>query len=103
MPVGSSGCSNAGGAPMRPLTIPPRFEILEKLGADSFSRLLRARDTLLEREVYLAYPTPNQTPKNNTPAIQHRLREARALARIDHPAVQRLIDVIDVPGGPLLV
>lgn len=84
--------------------IPDRFEILEELVSDEVERLVSARDTELEREVVLKMPGPGMVNALRTVDGSDRaLREARTLARVRHPGVPRVLDVLELPTGPLLV
>lgn len=87
---------------MNPLSIPERFEILEEVGVDASERVLRARDRVLDREVFLkqlvrsAYDTLGRDRGKC-------LREAKALAKVRHPGVVQLFDVLESRVGPLLI
>lgn len=89
---------------MTRLPIPERFEILEQVTETAGELVLRARDRVLLREVLLKLPGPGLTALLEENQDHRRaLREARALARLQHPGVLRLVDVIETPRGPLLV
>jgi len=62
---------------------------------------MRARDCTLGREVTLVRCSEHPLVAGADGAA--RLREARALASLDHPGVQRLYDVLDEVPGPILV
>lgn len=67
-----------------------RYEVIELLGQGSMGRVYRARDTDLCRDVALKHINP---VRSNGAHAQERLRrEARAMARVEHPAVVRLYD-----------
>lgn len=92
------------GTPTELPAVPDRFEVLEELPAAGGARLLRAHDTLLLREVFLKCPGATLREAYCDDSLRERsLREARALANIEHPAVDRLLDVLETPAGPLLV
>ncbi len=80
--------------------LPDRFQPLEELARGETGVLVRARDKLLQREVVLKLP-----PESTQPVAENEreLREARALARVQHRAIVRLLDVLDSPAGPVLV
>lgn len=85
--------------------IPDRFTVLEEIAHTDSEILLRARDTVLEREVVLKLPGAGAR-KHILGKSRERtrvLREARALAKVQHPGVARLLDVIETAQGPLLV
>lgn len=84
--------------------IPARFEILDEIAHGEGEKLLRARDTVLAREVVLRLPAPELA--RTWPDAQMRaaeLRSARALAQVRHPGVVRLLDVLETPDGALAV
>ncbi len=84
--------------------LPERFEVLELVVDDGVERMLRARDRTLDREVLIKAPSTASGGQQRSDAERlQSLREARALARIDHPGVVRLLDVVETPDGPLLV
>jgi len=82
--------------------VPDRFQILEELARCETGTLLRARDKLLQREVVLKLP-PDGLRADLGSEAQRELREARALARVQHRAIVRLLDVLESPAGPVLV
>lgn len=83
---------------------PERYEIQETLVENEGEILYRGRDRVLLREVILKRPGPGlASTLMETGDTPRALREARALAQVQHPGVVRLIDVVECPGGPLLV
>ncbi|MFI6584297.1 serine/threonine-protein kinase [Embleya sp. NPDC050493] len=97
-----------------------RFELLERLGGGGMGLVWRARDLALEREVALKEvrpPDPALLEDDPTAARMLRervLREARSLARLNHPNVVTIHHIVDaaevphpwlvmelVPGGSL--
>ncbi|MCA8972168.1 MAG: caspase family protein [Planctomycetes bacterium] len=82
--------------------VPPRYEVRETLIDDDEQTLQRAYDTLLEREVLLKRAGTAHADRFGLDAKKV-LREARALAGIDSPYVQRLLEVIETGNGPVLV
>ncbi|WP_274557366.1 serine/threonine-protein kinase [Streptomyces spiramyceticus] len=85
-----------------------RFELLERLGSGGMGTVWRARDTALHREVALKEVRPSG-PASTGDAEASRvlrervLREARALARINHPHVVTIHHIIDEAPHPWLV
>lgn len=65
-----------------------RYRLAELVGCGGMGRVWRAHDLLLEREVALKEVT---VPNGRAIA----LREARATARLSHPNVVRIYDVVD--------
>ncbi|MYZ39117.1 MULTISPECIES: serine/threonine-protein kinase [unclassified Streptomyces] len=92
---------NAGGQERR--VIDGRFELLGRLGAGGMGMVWRALDLALHREVALKEvrpPDPALLAADPAAArlLRERvLREARALARIDHPAVVTIHHIVDSP------
>src|SRR5689334_5293183 len=90
------------GLPMPLPRVSDRFQILEELARCETGTLLRARDQLLQREVVLKLP-PEGARADGGSETERELREARALARVQHRAIVRLLDVLESPAGPVLV
>ncbi|HEX6462899.1 MAG TPA: serine/threonine-protein kinase, partial [Vicinamibacterales bacterium] len=80
-------------------TIGP-YEIIERLGLGGMGQVFLARDTRLQRKVALKI----LTPEGNRNEAQDAMREARAAARINHPNVASVYDVLeDGNGRPVIV
>ncbi|MDW4909778.1 serine/threonine-protein kinase [Streptomyces sp. ADMS] len=78
-----------------------RFELLERLGSGGMGTVWRARDAVLHREVALKAVRPDAAA---TDAVRERvLREARALARLNHPHVVTVHQIIDDDPHPWIV
>ncbi|MEU1723390.1 protein kinase [Nonomuraea sp. NPDC005692] len=81
-----------------------RFELTERLGGGGMGLVWRAWDTALHREVALKeVRPPDPSFEEHDPeaarALRARvLREARALARLNHPHVATIHHIVD-PGG----
>lgn len=95
---------NTGGPETR--LIDNRFELLERLGGGGMGLVWRARDTMLHREVALKEVRPPDPamaaadPKAAHELRERVLREARALARLQHPHVAVIHHIVDTPDHP---
>lgn len=82
-----------------------RFELVERLGGGGMGTVWRARDLVLHRDVALKEvrpPDPALAEHDVEGARTLRarvLREARALARIDHPNVVTIHHIVDAGEG----
>ncbi|PTL76701.1 protein kinase [Vitiosangium sp. GDMCC 1.1324] len=71
-----------------------RFEIIEGLGEGAMGQVFRAQDEELQRVVALKFLFPREELAGMG------LREARAIARLDHENIVRIFDVSEWSGGP---
>src|SRR5947208_14236119 len=80
---------------------PPGYDVLEELGRGSTAVVQLARQRTIGRLVALKRIAYAHQPSSN----EHRRlqREARLLARLDHPAVVRVYDAFDHDGALVLV
>jgi serine/threonine protein kinase len=83
-----------------------RFELLDRLGSGGMGTVWRARDVGLHREVAIKEVRPADAAMfENNPALaaQQRervLRESRALARLQHPNVVSIYQIIESEDSP---
>ncbi|SCE25835.1 Serine/threonine protein kinase, partial [Streptomyces sp. IgraMP-1] len=80
-----------------------RFTLLAPLGSGGMGTVWRARDQVLHREVALKEvrpPDPAMTGPEAAATLRERvLREARALARLSHPHVVTIHQIVDAGAG----
>ncbi|MGI5378920.1 protein kinase domain-containing protein [Streptomyces sp. CA-251387] len=78
-----------------------RFELVERLGSGGMGTVWRARDTVLQREVALKAV---RSDADTVGVMRERvLREARALARLSHPHVVMVHQIVDADPHPWIV
>ncbi|MEV7883339.1 serine/threonine-protein kinase [Streptomyces sp. NPDC002817] len=82
-----------------------RYRLLAKLGHGGMGTVWRAKDETVDREVAVKEPrVPDHLPdRERVNAFERMRREARAAARLDHPAVVNVHDVAVVDGQPWIV
>jgi serine/threonine protein kinase len=68
-----------------------RYRILRRLGQGGFGRVYLARDEELDRPVAIKVPNPERIAGPDD--VEEYLREARTLARLDHPHIVPVYDV----------
>ncbi|AWE51958.1 serine/threonine protein kinase [Streptomyces nigra] len=110
-PVRSAGAASSG-RPARSAPEPGtgrlvagRYRLLAKLGHGGMGTVWRAKDETVDREVAVKEPrVPDHLPeRERANAFERMRREARAAARLDHPAVVNVHDVAVVDGRPWIV
>src|SRR5215510_10879045 len=69
-----------------------RYQILEEIGRGGFATVYRARDTELERLVALKELHPHLLA--DTDWVERFRHEARLIARLNHPHIVTLYDLI---------
>ncbi|MHC3453737.1 serine/threonine-protein kinase [Streptomyces prasinus] len=82
-----------------------RYRLLSKLGHGGMGTVWRAADETVDREVAVKEPrVPDHlSERERANAFERMRREARAAARLDHPAVVNVHDVAVVDGQPWIV
>ncbi len=81
-----------------------RYHILEKLGEGGMAVVYKAYDTHLEHEVAVKVIRLDNLPRNaEERALKRFEREAKAVARLDHPNLVKVTDYGEYEGNPYLV
>ncbi|MFH8774893.1 serine/threonine-protein kinase [Streptomyces sp. NPDC017958] len=92
--MGEAGEPVAGGIPG--LLVNARYRLVESIGQGGMGRVWRAVDEMLDRLVAVKeIRIDGQAAEDSRTHRERTLREARATARIDHPNVVRVYDVVD--------
>ncbi len=77
------------------------FRVVAKLGAGGMGEVYLAEDTRLGRKVALKSPSESWLRDPDARLRLH--REARAAARLNHPRIAAVYDVLDLDGRPYIV
>src|SRR5579863_4721112 len=82
-----------------------RYEILEPVGHGAMGTVWRARDLRLDREVAVkeVRVCGPMTSQDRNVMRERSLREARVAARLNHPGVVTVHDVIESEGSPWII
>ncbi|MEU1801065.1 serine/threonine-protein kinase [Streptomyces sp. NPDC019937] len=82
-----------------------RYRLLARLGHGGMGTVWKAHDQIVDREVAVKEPrVPAHLPDRERRTVHQRMeREARAAARIDHPSVVTVHDVVVEDGRPWIV
>ncbi|MEV8433129.1 protein kinase [Streptomyces chartreusis] len=91
---GLPGNTRSGGVPG--VLVTGRYRLVESIGQGGMGRVWRAVDEILDRLVAVKeMRIDGLDPEDTRTRRERTLREARATARIDHPNVVRVYDVVD--------
>jgi formylglycine-generating enzyme required for sulfatase activity/dienelactone hydrolase/predicted Ser/Thr protein kinase len=77
------------------------YRIIEKLGQGGMGEVFLARDTSLERNVAIKFLPPEM--RNDPVARERFLREAKAVATLDHPHICVVHETGEAEGAPFIV
>ncbi|MER7415350.1 protein kinase [Micromonospora peucetia] len=88
-----------------PQLVADRYRLLSPLGQGGMGRVWKARDEVLHRDVAIKelVPPPSLTDEERREMRERSLREARAIARLNHINVVRVFDVLRTDGDPWIV
>ncbi|TDC59008.1 serine/threonine protein kinase [Micromonospora sp. KC207] len=86
-------------------TIGDRYSLRSAVGNGGMGTVWRATDTLLRRDVAVKEVVlpPGLAPSDRDAMYERTLREARAAAALQHPAVVQVYDVVTEGGRPWIV
>ncbi|MGN9890019.1 protein kinase domain-containing protein [Micromonospora sp. L31] len=88
-----------------PQLVADRYRLISPLGQGGMGRVWKARDEVLHRDVAIKelVPPPSLTTDERREMRERSLREARAIARLNHVNVVRIFDVLRTDGDPWIV
>jgi tetratricopeptide (TPR) repeat protein/TolB-like protein len=92
---------DAAAEPEPAATVANRYDLIAAIGRGGMGRVFRAYDRSLKREVAIKVLAPDLAL--NVHFSQHMMREARAVAQLQHSGIASVYDVVDDGGTLYLV
>ncbi|GAA2688285.1 serine/threonine-protein kinase [Streptomyces aculeolatus] len=102
---GAAGATQVVADPATGRLIGGRYRLAARLGAGGMGTVWRAHDEVVDRDVAVKEPRlpADLDERTRQTAYERMQREARAAARIDHPSVVTVHDVVMEDGKPWIV